>query len=134
MRVPIYRSKLYIGIGTDPESCIASLPQDIGTRVTGDLKETLLAGGWDGYSLDFDDGNYAILFCDADPGIPMTVIFHEVLHTTLYMCERHGIKISSDGTEAVAHLTGWVGEQALMKVQAWRKRHRLNTSRKRGII
>lgn len=134
MRIPIYGSKLHIGIGVDPASCLASLPVNIQRAIGEEDKTKLLADGWAGYSVDFEDGNYAILLCDDCPGIEMSTVFHEVGHTTLYVCERHGVTITSDGHEAFAYLTGWIGEQVMLRIAAWRKLHPLNTKPKRGII
>jgi len=134
MRIPIYGSKLHVGIGADPASCITALPADIRRAVSEEDKAKLLTNEWAGYTLDFEDGNYAILLCDDAGGINVSTIFHEVGHTTLYVCERHGVTITSGSHEAFAYLAGWIGEQVMIRVEAWRRLHPLNTKPKRGII
>lgn len=110
MRVPLYGSCIYVGIGKTEAECVRCLPASLRKHIE------LPASCWAGCFADLGDGDFAILLRVRDGGVYYTDIFHEVEHATAGLCAYHGIKMDPDNDEAIAYLQGWIGEWVMGEI------------------
>jgi len=114
--IPIYDVKLLVSINQSDKQFLANLKKT--NYKCG--KECLLEEAA-GYFIPFESGNILIR-CKHKLNKPkqIGILTHEVLHATIYILDRAGIKLTKHSDEAYTYLQEYIVTQILKQIK-WKK-------------